>query len=735
MSKIIFVSNRLPVTVKRNGGNLEYQKSIGGLATGLKSYHEQSDSIWVGWPGISEENILDKEKEHIQKELRREYKCLPVFLSDIEIDEYYNEFCNKTIWPLFHYFTGRTKYNVNTWKSYQQVNEKFFRSVEDVISENDIIWIHDYQLMLLPKMIKDKYPETKVGFFLHIPFPSYEIFRLLIWRDEILKGLLGADLVGFHTYEYARHFISCTRRLLGLESNMNQIYYEDRYVQVNAFPMGIDFEFFSKEHDNSSVHEETKQILEYETGVKNILSIDRLDYTKGIPERLRAYSRFLSRNPEYREKVRLNLIVAPSREDVDLYDDLRREIKELVSEINGKYATFTWMPIWFFYRSFSQESLIAMYRHSDVLLVTPLRDGMNLIAKEYLAARTDCEGMLVLSETAGAASELGEAVIVNANDYDAIANGIKTALDMHRYEKIARSKMMQNRIKRYNVEFWASEFLQALKQTAIKSPQTVFQWSIEKESYQLNLAYQKAQKRVLFLDYDGTLVGFHVIPEQAKPDKELIKLLADLANDPQNTVVLISGRERDKLADWFGDLNVHIIASHGLWIRHPGQDDWIMTMSLENDWKESIRQILESYTDRTPGSFIEEKEYSLAWHYRQCEPDMVALKLGEIRETFLSMMRSTTLGLQEGNKVLEVKDIRVNKGFCISTFFLNRDYDFIFAVGDDYTDEDIFTVLSRETFTFKIGWGNTAANYHLKSWQSVRQILKKFTDISNCSLL
>ncbi len=725
MSKIIIISNRLPITVKNNNGTLEYQKSIGGLATGLKKYHEQADSIWVGWPGTADEEINQEDKAAIEKELKNR-QCLPVFLTEEEIDLYYNGFCNETIWPLFHYFTCMTKYEAETWEAYRQVNEKFFRAVENVIGEKDIIWVHDYQLMLLPQMIKEQHPDTQVGFFLHIPFPSSEIFRLLIWREELLQGLLGADLIGFHTYEYVRHFLSSTRHLLGLDNSMNRISYEDRYVQVDAFPMGIDYQFFAKGQEDDA---EPQKIIEHAKDMKVILSVDRLDYTKGIPERLNAFSCFLDQNPEYLSKIRLNLIVAPSRVDVDIYDALRQKITKLVSEINGKFGTFNWMPVWFFYRSFSQNSLITLYRNSDVLLVTPLRDGMNLVCKEYIAARTDCEGMVVISETTGAASELGEAVIVNPNDCEAIARGLKTALDMPREEKLARNKSMHRRLQRYNVDFWAEEFLSALQHVVKESSQNIAQRSIEKETHFIENAYRNTEKRVLFLDYDGTLVGFSTMPDQAKPDEELKKLLGELVDDPRNTIVIISGRERYILDEWFHDLNLHIIASHGLWIRYPGQD-WIMTVSLDNEWKESIRHILELYTDRIPGSFIEEKDYSLAWHYRQCEPDMISVKLSEVTGTLRSIIQSETLGLQEGNKVLEVKDVRVNKGFGASAFIQNQYYDFIFAVGDDYTDEDLFSFLPQEAFKVKIGFGNTTADYFLKSWQSMRLILKKFAEIS-----
>lgn len=730
MSKIIFVSNRLPVTVKKTESDLQYSKSIGGLATGLKSYHEQGDSLWAGWPGISSNDLNEQDEKDIDQELREEYNCLPIFLSEEEIEQYYHGFCNETIWPLFHYFTNATEYNVDTWEAYKRVNQKFFDSIDPVIEPNDTIWIHDYQLMLLPQMIREKYPDTKIGFFLHIPFPSFEIYRLLIWREEILRGLMGANLIGFHTYDYVRHFLSSVRRLLGKEHNLYKVNYETYSVQVEAFPMGIDYDYFAKSSVQSDLSNEALEFIESTKSVQNIISVDRLDYTKGLPERIKAFKQFLIKYPEYHEKVRLNLIVAPSRVGVEAYDNLKREIEELVSAVNGQFGTLSWMPVWFFFRTFTQDDLIAFYRNSDVLLVTPLRDGMNLVAKEYIAARNDYKGMLVMSETAGAASELGEAVIVNANDYGAIAAGIKTALDMPDHEKIERNKMLHRRISRYNVKFWADEFLEALKNTTDSQVETKDVVDIKSEPSNVEKAYMETEKRVLFLDYDGTLVGFKPTPDQAKPDEELRQILRDLCADKRNTVVIITGRDRDVIENWLGDLDLHIIASHGLWLREPG-GEWRMTMSVDNDWKESIRHVLEMYTDRTPGSLIEEKEYSLAWHYRQCEPEIGALKRNELREALLSITQSMSLGILEGNKVLEIKDTRMNKGHGAHQMLQGKNFDFIFGVGDDHTDEDLFDALPEDAFSIKVGSGNTHANYRLKSFRNIRQLLKRFIDLSD----
>ncbi|MGE4353325.1 MAG: bifunctional alpha,alpha-trehalose-phosphate synthase (UDP-forming)/trehalose-phosphatase [Oscillospiraceae bacterium] len=726
MKKIIIISNRLPVTVKKVNGHFEFIESIGGLSTGLKSYHKQAGSIWIGWPGLSDEEIGPEDKEILKKELVEKYHCFPVFLSNQEIEKYYYGFCNKTIWPLFHYFTSKVEYNVSEWDAYARVNVKFFEAAKAFLSENDRVWVHDYQLMLLPNLIKENYPDTLVGFFLHIPFPSFEIFRLLNWRTEILRGILGADLIGFHTYSYVRHFLSSTRNLLYTEDNLNNIQYEGRQICVDAFPMGIDYKFFASEHVESAGRDDI--VIDNFADMQMILSVDRLDYTKGIPERIRAFRLFLTKYPEFRGKVRWYIILAPSRAEIDTYDTLLKTIQEDVSELNGRFGTLNWMPVWFFYRSFSQEQLIYFYRHADVLLVTPLRDGMNLVAKEYIASRTDYEGMVVISETAGAASQLVESVIVNPNDFSAIADGIKTALEMPREEKISRNKIMHQRIARYNAEFWADSFLSALSATTEQTA-SVPKRLTWKNSDVVEEAYRHAEKRILLLDYDGTLVGFQPIPEKAKPDEALKTLLRRLTSDPKNLVCIVSGRDSRNLEEWLGNIeNLYLIASHGLWFRSPERKRWVMTMEQNTDWKKQILPILELYTDHMPGARIEEKAFSLAWHYRQCNPDVIGMKLSELRETLLFTIRSTPLVVQEGNKVLEIKDGRVNKGQTASVLIKNRRHDFVLGAGDDFTDEDLFYVLPQDAFSIKVGSDASCANYRIESYKHMRMLLERLAN-------
>ncbi len=714
MSKMIFVSNRLPMTVKVNKGSISYEKSIGGLATGLKSYHEQADALWVGWPGFSSDRMKKSVLSEIQNSLLGQYNCFPVYLTEKDVQLYYEGFSNRTIWPLFHYFANLTEYDEANWARYKKINEKFYQEMKPFIEEDSTVWIHDYQLMLLPEIIKRNHPTVKIGFFLHIPFPSSEIFRLLVWKEEILKGILGADLIGFHTYDYVRHFLSSVRRILNVNHRFYKLNYNHRHIEVDAFPMGIDYDYFSKFQVDKKINTNSE--------IKNILSVDRLDYTKGIVERIKAYATFLSKYPKYIGKVRLNLIVAPSRQSLPFYDQLRSEIEILVSQINGKFSNDEWIPIWYYFKSFSQDELIAYYRASDILLVTPVRDGMNLIAKEYIAARTDYLATLIISETAGAASELSEAIIINPNDEVQIADSIKLALDMPKAEKIQRNKIMHERIYRYNVNFWATEFINRLENISfeeeIKLPVEAF---INKpEIYD---KFDQSKQRIFFLDYDGTLAEFKKTPMQAAPNKALKSMLLKLANNKKNTVVIISGRDHETLDLWFGRMPINLVGDHGLWYKHSGKT-WKKTVNIESDWKPSIKHVLDMYVDRMPGSFIEEKSHSIALHYRQAEPEMVSVKLSEIKDALYSIKGTTPIEIQQGNMVLEVKDQRVNKGNATRLFTNEKDYDFVLVAGDDTTDEDMFKALP-EAETIKIGFGESAAKHRVDSSKEFRKLLNE----------
>ena len=580
-------------------------------------------------------------------------------------------------------------------------------------------------------MVREKRPNTSIGFFLHIPFPSYEIFRTLPWRVELLEGLLGADLIGYHTYDYERHFLSSVRRLLGLDVSFNEVYLENRVIKVDSFPMGIDYKKFKNAAHDHGVKEKSnlqKRLDSHKASApdtKLILSIDRLDYSKGIAKRINAFEYFLNKYPEYKEKVRLIILAVPSRSNVPQYKLLKREIDELVGRINGELATVNWTPIWYFYRSLPFENLIDLYTSSDIAWLTPLRDGMNLVAKEYIATRTDKTGVLILSEMAGSAYEMNEALLINPNNFEEQADTLKRAITMPEEEQRSRNTFLQNRLERYNVEVWANEFMSALKEKREGGLDFISQ-KLSKEILQdIDKKYTKAKNRLLFLDYDGTLVGFHKDPQKASPDDELYDLLNQLQQQENTTLFLISGRDKQTFGRWFLPKKYNMIVEHGVWISKDGEDFRLLE-KVKDEWMEKIRPVLESFVDRTPGSFVEEKNYSLAWHYRNTDPDFGEKRANELNTVLTSLIGNDDISVLNGNKVMEVKSSNVNKGRAAVRMLGEDSYDFVMAIGDDWTDEFMFQELPNSAITIKVGLKKTQAKYHVENTKRVRELLKRF---------
>src|SRR5690554_4199096 len=553
MSRFLIISNRLPVQVGVLEEEIQITPSVGGLATGMLSVSKSFNSLWIGWSGIDKETLSSKQKDMVNQALKRE-NSVDVHLTQEEVELYYEGFSNKTIWPLFHYFNQFVKFEEEHWEAYKKVNQKF----ADVIAENmegvDRIWVHDYHLLLLPQMIKEMFPNATIGFFLHIPFPSYELFRILPWRNEIINGMLGADLLGFHTFDYERHFMSAVRRLLGYDININEINLPQRIVKVDNFPMGIDYDKFHNAaldsqkrsvREKSEVRKELERYYLLYPETRFIISIDRLDYTKGLINRLEAFEYFLQNYPEYREKVTLVLLAVPSRIGVEQYQQMKSEVDEIVGRINGEFSSINRVPIWYFYRSLPFENLVDLYNYCEIALITPIRDGMNLVAKEFIASKTDGRGVLILSEMAGAAKEMSEALIINPNNKPQIAHAIKIALEMPLDEQIERNNVLQKRLKRYNVGKWATDFLNTLDKVRANEQTYLVKTLTEKTKQQILSDVQQSNNRIFFLDYDGTLTGFKDNPQHAKPYSELYELLDTIASNPINRVVLISGRDKN----------------------------------------------------------------------------------------------------------------------------------------------------------------------------------------------
>ena len=735
MSKTIIISNRLPLKISLEDNKLRVTPSVGGLATGLKSFHKDGDSIWIGWSGLTEEEIPDHLEDEVKEKARAE-DCVAVNLTEEEVEGFYYGFSNRTIWPLFHYFMEYTEAENDFWETYKQVNVKYAKEVLKYYEEGDRVWVHDYQLLLVPKLIRDEEPEAIIGFFNHIPFPSYEVFRTLPWRESVLEGMLGADLIGFHTYDYERHFLSSVSRILRHQVDFNEITLPERIVKVDSFPMGIDYKKFEQaalnhfrgsEDEQSELQRRLDLHLEATPDAKLILSIDRLDYSKGIANRIRAFEYFLEKYPEFIEKVRLVMLAVPSRSNVPQYQRLKREIDELVGRINGKFSTVSWTPIWYFYRSMPFDNLIDLYTSCDIALLTPIRDGMNLVAKEYIATRTDHTGVLILSEMAGAAHEMNEALIINPNNFDQIALTLKEAINMPKEEQIERNKILQKRLKRYDVEKWAKDFMAALINTEDNRRSFESIRISSKVAEQLVDDYKSSEKRVLFLDYDGTLVDFVDKPEDAKPDQELIDLVTQLNNQKNTDVVIISGRDKETLGEWWKGTSIELISEHGAWMRQKNCE-WELSENVKNEWMDAVRPVIESFVDRTPGTFLEEKNYSLAWHYRKADPELGDIRANELSNTLKGLVSNRGLSVLAGNKVLEIKSSGVNKGKASSKKLVGQNYDFIFAIGDDWTDEYMFEELPKKSYTVKVGIKKTSANYYVNDTKRVREILRSFLE-------
>jgi len=723
--RVVIVSNRLPVSVSAKGDRLKITPSVGGLATGLSSFHQEHDGLWVGWPGIIEKN--SKKRSELESVLLGNYNCLPVYLSDNDLKKYYHGFSNRTIWPLFHYFSTYSTYNATEWESYKKVNEKFCRRLQEVVKPGDLIWIHDYHLMLLPAMLRKEMPDATIGFFLHIPFPSFEVFRYLPWREEILTGMLGADLIGFHTYDYTRHFLSSVLRIRGKDQTYGQVIADNRIIKVDTFPMGIDAQRYIDASTSEKVQKEVKSLHNKLGTEKIIISVDRLDFTKGIPERLKAFEKFLERYPNFHGKVTYVMLLVPSRTKVREYKLLKSEIDELVGKINGHFDTLDWSPILYLYRTLPFEKLVALYSAADLALVTPLRDGMNLVAKEYLACQSaEAKGALVLSESAGAAAELGEAIVVNPNDLDMLTQSIAEGLNLGAEEKKKANVLMVERIKKYNVFSWAEDFVNQLTLTMVRQDRDRKRFLTDQKFGEIKEHYKKAGSRLLLLDYDGTLTAIKKRPDLAVPDKELIELLTDLAKDPKNNVVIVSGRDRQFLSEWLGQAGVDLAAEHGAWAKKNSWLDWKLSEpDLNDNWKQNIKPILEMFSVRTPGSFIEEKAFALAWHYRKTDPELGSLRAKELADALHDIVSGTDLQVLQGKKVLEIKPASINKGKAVSLWLEQQDqWDFILAMGDDWTDEDIFMLLPDQAWSIKVGFTPfTEADFFLDSPEKARELL------------
>lgn len=734
--RLLIVSNRLPFKIIDKKGELSFSASSGGLVSSIKSYIQKNSiplskngkcPIWIGTSDISEKKL----NPHLVKEklFYDGFELAPLFLPPIMNDKFYNGFCNGTIWPLFHYFPSYAKFSDDTYESYIQANIIFCEKILETYRNGDIIWIHDYHLMLLPSLLRKHLPNATISFFLHIPFPSFELFRLLPsrWRKEILTGLLGADLIGFHTNDYVQHFLKSIHEILGFENILRTVNTPDRSITVDAFPISIDYNKFNIASNDNTIFDERNRIKKRFYNTKLIISVDRLDYAKGITNRLKSYELFLNKNPDYRKKVTYILMVIPSRDIITKYKDTKKEIESVVSWINGKYGNIDWTPVVYQYKSLEFKKLLAIYLAADVALITPMRDGMNLVAKEFIASRTDKRGVLILSETAGASMELGEAILVNPTDRLEISQAIVQALSMSVEEQMTRNEIMQKRLQDYDVIRWAEDFLTQLGNRKLKQEKLKVKEIGHQIEEQILNQYSSAKNRLLLFDYDGTLAPIARLPKLALPEQELITLLDSLAKDKKNELVIISGRPIEILEKWFGSISMNLVAEHGAFYRKK-ESDWLQTLPVNASWKAEVKQIFNLFAERCQGTFVEEKTLSLAWHYRNAEKELGFLRSRELINSLEELSTHLDFQIIEGNKVIETRARGIDKGLAASIWIANKDYEFILAIGDDRTDEDMFLAIPDTQTSIRVGLVQSDAKYNLKFQSDVLPFIKKLLE-------
>ncbi|MDP7570435.1 MAG: bifunctional alpha,alpha-trehalose-phosphate synthase (UDP-forming)/trehalose-phosphatase, partial [Myxococcota bacterium] len=595
---VVVASNRLPFTFKHTAKGLVREPSAGGLVSALEPVLRKRGGTWVGWPGI---DVWEGESIAARGEA---YRIRPVALSETEVQRYYHGFSNRTLWPLMHSLAPQARFDARDFVHYEEVNKRFGAAAAEEGEDAGLVWIHDYQLLLAPAEVRKHLPDTRLAFFLHIPFPPYDIFRLLPWDRELLRGLLACDLIAFHVRSYAQNFLDCVERTLGARVDKAEmlVEYGDRSTRIRALPLGIEFERYEALARAAPPPQSARERV--------VLGIDRLDYTKGIPERMLAFERLLELHPEHREEVILLQIAVPSRSQVAEYRKLKRELDEIVGRINGRFATAGWSPIRYLYRTVDQQRLCGIYRDADVALVTPLRDGMNLVAKEFVACQVEAPGVLVLSRLAGAADTMREALMVNPYDIDGSAETLHRALTMEEEERASRATALRRRERRDDLGAWVTSFLE---EAGVERPTLAPLQGADFSAWLDN--FLKSYRLALFLDYDGTLSPLREHPSKARLPPRVRKALIACAERNDVDVSIVSGRSLADVQKMVGVPELTFAGNHGLEIDggdipHFSHEDLVHYRQRA----EALASDLERC--EVDGAWTEHKGPTLTYHYR-----------------------------------------------------------------------------------------------------------------------
>jgi trehalose 6-phosphate synthase/phosphatase len=724
---LVLVSNRLPVSLERRGDGFHAVMSSGGLATALSGVSEDAHT-WIGWPGL----VVDPSEEREVERALVEHDLRPVFLSESDVEHYYQGFGNGIVWPLFHYFTDRVIHDSEAFDTYLDVNRRFAVRIAEEAPEGAHVWIHDFQLLCVSGELRRLRPDVVISFFLHIPFPSSELYRMIPQREEILRRMLGADYIGFHTQDYARHFRSTCLRVLGIGSSPEAITFGGRRVGIGVHPIGIPVDRFESTLASEAAMRFMDDLAERYRDRKVILAVERLDYTKGIPLKLQAFETYLARNADRAHEVVLLQVLVPSRLDNPEYQGLKREIDETVGRLNGAFGSPGIAPIEYLNRSIEPHELVGLYAFADVALVTPVRDGMNLVAQEYCLCQSVhaeregiAPGVLVLSEFAGAANSLSRALLVNPWDVEGVANAIEEALTLSADERVLRMRTMAERVRHLDCHRWGREFCRHVERwLEDESHRQVAPVMTRRASLDITQRASGAPRRILFLDYDGTLREIVSHPDAARPTEAIRSLLGRLATLPSTEVHVVSGRDRNTLDAWLGDLPIALCAEHGFYTRPP-RGEWKEAHHVDLSWMDGAEEILRGIVDEVPGSHLEKKAAGLAWHYRLSDDDYAEWRARELRAILAEEFASLPIEVLRGHKVLEMRASGVNKGTYLRSMIEDEPDDtFLLCIGDDRTDLDMYAALPEHGISLHVGAEGDGMDHRLESPREVRELLE-----------
>lgn len=690
------------------------------LISGIRSLSVTHEQLIIGWIGdihtpvanerVPEDLIADSDKVALEDALKsytpkesdpdddRKTGYVPVWLNDKVAHGHYDGYCKQILWPLFHYLLWQdvaTEYASadSHYPFYEAANAAFARRIAEIYRPGDLIWVHDYHLLLTPKLLRELIPEAVVGLFVHTPFPSSEVFRCLPRRKEILDGMLGANIICFQTYSYSRHFTSTCVRVCGYETNQRGIDVEGHVTAVMHCPVGVDAERVARDILRPGIKPKFDALLSLYQGKKIIVGRDKLDVVKGVIQKLRAFEKLLHDYPQWRGNVVMIQVTSPALTDSP---KLETQISELVAHINGEYGSLDFIPVHHYHQTLKKDEFYALLSVADLAVITPLRDGMNTTSMEFVIAQERTKkSPSVLSEFMGISKQMSEALMVNPWNLGDVAAAIHKGLIMSEAEKLQRHQKLYKIVVTHTSHTWAALLVKMLlsqmdgQNTARQTPYIPKNLLQEK--------YKHAQKRLFLFDYDGTLAPIVKTPSMAIPSEHALLALAKLSEDPKNLVYIISGRDGDFLQQHLGHLSkVGFSAEHGGFMRMPGQKQWMnFTEKLDMSWMNEVHEIFRYYTERTTGSHIEVKKSSITWHYRGADPEWGQFQCRQCQDLLENnLVNKRPIEVLVGKKNLEVRPIAVNKGEIVKRLlYKNPDAEFIFCAGDDKTDEDMFRAL------------------------------------------